>query len=125
MLGGVVLALPGSSSLLGRVLLTPLQRLCSISGLLAAQRLRQNSKRISASASVLLIGAWAAVTVSSTNFGLRGFTDEWEASENVWDVTITGPGPSPFTGWACRPRCPKSRAPIGCGGSGAGTHPID
>ncbi len=96
MLGGVVLALPGLIVLLGRALMMPLQRLGGISGLLAAQRLRQNSKRISASASVLLIGAWAAVTVSSTGFGLRDFGRRVEASENVWDVTITGPGPSPF-----------------------------
>ena len=96
MIGGVLMALPGLIVLLGRALIAPLQRGFGISGFIAAQRLSQNSKRVSASASVLLIGAWAAVVVSSTNFGFRAFADEWEASENVWDVTITGPGSSPF-----------------------------
>jgi putative ABC transport system permease protein len=73
-----------------------MQRIFGISGLLAAQRLSQNPRRIAASGSVLLIGAWAAVVVSSTNFGFRAFADEWQASENVWDVTIAGPGSSPF-----------------------------
>ena len=96
MLPGVLLLLPGLIAALGRIVPALMQRLFGVTGLLAAEHLMKRPKRMTATATVMLISAWAAIVVSSGNFGYRQFVDEWNASQNVWDLTIAGAGPSPF-----------------------------
>ncbi|HLF26167.1 MAG TPA: FtsX-like permease family protein [Anaerolineae bacterium] len=96
MLAGMILILPAILIGLGRVLPAWMHRAFGVPGLLAAENLTKRPKRMVATATVLLIAAWAAVVVSSSNFGYRSMIDEWNASENVWSLTISGAGPSPF-----------------------------
>ena len=95
MIAGVIILLPGILIGLGRVLPAIMHRVFGMAGLLAAENLTKRSKRMASTAAVMLVGAWAAVVVSSSNFGYRDFVAEWEASENVWDLTISGAGSSP------------------------------
>jgi len=96
MLPGVLLLLPGLIVALGRIVPALMQRLFGITGLLAADHLTKRPRRMTATAMVIVISVWAATVVSSGNFGYHRFIDEWNASQNVWDLTITGAGPSPF-----------------------------
>jgi putative ABC transport system permease protein len=73
-----------------------MQHLFGITGLLAADHLTRRPRRMTATTTVMVISAWSAIVVSSGNFGYRAFVDEWNASQNVWNLTITGAGPSPF-----------------------------
>jgi putative ABC transport system permease protein len=92
----VILLLPAVIVALGRVAPGLMHRLFGITGLLAAEHLTKQSRRLTATGAVILLGAWAAITVSSGNFGYREFSDEWQANQNVWDLTIAGAGPSKF-----------------------------
>ncbi len=96
MLGGVILLLPSLLAWLGRFMPALMHRLFGVPGLLSAENLTKRPRRMVATATVLLVAAWVAVVASSVNFGYRGMVDEWNASENVWDLTIAGAGPSPF-----------------------------
>ena len=96
MLGSAILLLPTFLVWLGRFMPALMQRLFGVPGLLSAENLTRRPRRMVATATVLLVAAWCAVTVSSANFGYRGMVDEWNASENVWDLTVAGAGPSPF-----------------------------
>jgi putative ABC transport system permease protein len=94
MVAGVILLLPGILISLGRALPALTHRVFGVTGLLAAENLTKRSKRMAATATVMLVGAWAGVVVSSSIFGYRDFVSEWEASENVWDLTVGGAGAS-------------------------------
>ncbi len=94
MVAGVISLLPGILIGLGRALPALMHRAFGVTGLLAAENLTKQSKRMTATAAVMLVGAWAGVVVSAGNFGYRDFVAEWEASENVWDLTIGGAGAS-------------------------------
>ncbi|HEY4689516.1 MAG TPA: FtsX-like permease family protein [Anaerolineae bacterium] len=96
MVGGVILLLPSLLVALGRVLPGLMHRLIGVTGLLAAENLTKRPKRMTSTAIVLLVSAWAAVVTSSTNLGYRDFVDEWNASENTWDLTVSGAGATPF-----------------------------
>ena len=96
-LGGAALLMPGILVGLGRVAPRLMHRAFGLPGLLAAENLARQPRRMSSTAIVLLICGWAAVTTSATNFGYRDFVEEWNASENIWDLTLSGAGPSPFT----------------------------
>ena len=95
MLLGVALLLPSIVVLVGHTAPQALLHVAGTAGLLAGENLIKRPKRVTATATVLLICVWAAVTTSSTNFGYRGFVNEWNASENVWDLTVSGAGTSP------------------------------
>ncbi len=96
MLPGVILLLPDLIIALGRILPRLLQRGWGVTGLLAAENMTKRPKRMTATATVLLVCAWTAVVTSAMNFGYRAFTDEWNASANLWDLTVSGAGSSPF-----------------------------
>ncbi len=96
LLGGVILLLPSILVGLGHLLPALAHRATGVTGLLAAQNLFKRPKRITSTATVLFIGAWAAVTISSSNLGYRDFVEEWNASENTWDLTVSGAGATPF-----------------------------
>ncbi len=95
-LPGVLLLLPSLIVGAGRVVPPIMQRLCGVAGLLASETLTKRPKRITGTAMVLLVCVWAAVVTSSTNFGYRAFVDEWNASENIWDLMVSGASSSPF-----------------------------
>ena len=89
----LILLLPGIIIGLGHIAPVIMHRLFGVTGLLAAEHLTKRPRRLAATATVLLVGGWTAITVSSGNFGYREFADEWNANQNVWDLTIAGAGP--------------------------------
>ncbi|CAG0932317.1 Macrolide export ATP-binding/permease protein MacB [Thermoflexales bacterium] len=95
-LPAVILLLPSLIAGLGRITPRLLLWLFGSVGLLAGETLTKRPKRTTATATILLVCLWAAVTTSSTNFGYQAFVDEWNASENIWDLTVSGAGSSPF-----------------------------
>jgi putative ABC transport system permease protein len=95
-LGSVILLLPSILIGLGGFAPGWMHRLFGVPGLLAAENLTRRPRRMVATATVLLVAGWAAVVTSSTNFGYRGMVDDWNATENLWDLTLTGAGSSPF-----------------------------
>jgi putative ABC transport system permease protein len=96
LLGAAILLLPTFLVLLGTTLPNLMHRLFGMPGLLAAENLTKRPKRMTATAGVLLIAVWAGIVASSGNFGYRGFADEWNSGENVWDLIVVGPGKNPF-----------------------------
>ncbi len=94
MLLGMLLLLPSVIFVVGRIAPRWLLRITGTAGLLAGENLTKRPRRVTATATVLLVCSWAAVTTSSTNFGYQGFMNEWNASENVWDLTVSGAGAS-------------------------------
>jgi putative ABC transport system permease protein len=96
MMGAAILFLPTLFWMLGHFLPALMQRLAGMAGYLAAENVTKKPGRMTATATVLLVGIWAGVVASGSNFGYSGFTDEWNTGENSWALTLVGPGASPM-----------------------------
>ncbi len=95
-LAAVILLLPAILSGTRHFAPRLMQRLFGVAGLLAAQNVSRRPRRMIATAALLTVAAWAGIVSSASNFGYRDFVDEWNQSENIWDLTISGPGSTPF-----------------------------
>ncbi|MCI0709103.1 MAG: FtsX-like permease family protein [Chloroflexi bacterium] len=95
---GAAIALFGPALIgLGRILPPVMNRLFGAPGLIAADNLTKRPRRVVVTGAMLMVGLWMALLATGSNFGYTAFMEEWQANENIWDLTVMGAGTSYFT----------------------------
>jgi putative ABC transport system permease protein len=82
--------------LLGGFLPTLMQRIFSITGMIAAGNITRRPKRALSTTLLLTYGLTMGVFIGESNFGYTDFVRDWNEGENLGDLTVVGAGTNPF-----------------------------
>jgi putative ABC transport system permease protein len=92
----IVLILPAYIIILSNALPGWMYRVFGITGMIAANNVIRRPKRTLATIMLMTIGIAFGLVIAQSNFGYSEFMNEWQHSENIGELTVTGANRDPL-----------------------------